>query len=425
MRKRIEKIEVDRFSMFLCIPEFKFIIVISIAAMSIGNVLVYCSPAAESLINDLGYSSTEFSAINALASISAIAGSPLINIVVTKFGRKIAAICSQIGVVLGWVLMIVAGKKYKWIGYISRIVSGIFIGATSGVIPVYIVELAPEEYRAAYGVMCQLFVSIGAVISYAFGLFAKWRLIAILSLIPCGLFLIFIWFCPDSPVTTCLTNLSASEPIFQKKFILPTIISMLSVIFQQLSGINALLTNLNPIFQASKITMSSGAAAVLVSSAQMISTALSSAFIAKFGDRICWSVSSAGQAVALILSFVNEKKNLSPYIPVICLFFDVFLFGMGLGPIPWFVVAKVFPDSNRALASCLNQSFNWLLCSVMIFAFTPMMNAMTLSWVYFFYGIVMVFSIFYGIFLMPKDEKEPEIQNDLDIDTNPQVIREL
>lgn len=412
--------------MFLCTPQFKYILVISLAAMSIGLVLAYCSPAAESILADLKYSTNQFSILNALAAISAIAGSPLINLIVSRFGRKYASIAAQIGVVIGWILLIITGKKYNWLGYISRIISGVSIGATSGVIPVYIVELAPEEYRAAFGVMCQLYVSIGAVLSYAFGLFAKWKLIAILSLIPCALFFALIWFCPDSPVKTSLISSDDSERLFQIKFIKPIIISMLTVIFQQLSGINALLTNLNPIFQQSKITISSGAAAVLVASSQMISTALSSAFIAKFGDKICWIISSAGQAIALILSFVNEKKNLSPYIPVVCLFFDVFLFGMGLGPIPWFVVAKVFPDSVRSLASCLNQAFNWLLCSIMIFAFVPMVDAMTLSWVYFFYGIVMVLSVFYGIFLLPGDQKNNQKEDAADIDnTDTNVVSEL
>ena len=86
--------------------------------------------------------------------------------------------------------------------------------------------------------------------------------------------------------------------------------------------------------------------------------------------------------------------------------FDFFavsiMFGIGLGPIPWFIVVNIFTDSVRALASSLTQGFNWLLCSTMIFAFEPMVSTMTIGWVYFFYSIVMFLATIYGFFLMPS-----------------------
>lgn len=383
-------------------PELKFALVIAFGAMSVGNILVYPSPAGASILVDLNFDAKKMSIFNAIAPISAIFGSPLINIFMNKYGRKISSIIAQVGVVFGYVLLISTNKSYSWLAFISRSVSGIFAGACTGVIPVYIGELAPPDASGAFGTLTQLSLSLGTVISYGYGCFAKWRLIAILDLIPCAIFLIFIWFCPDSPVKSDEYQKQGKiSDLLSRKYVLPIIISLLTVFFQQFSGINALLTNLNSIFASSKISINSNYAALITGSAQFISTLFASFLIGKFGNKVCWIISSAGQAAALYLSWANDKYSISKSIPIICLFADILLFGIGLGPIPWFVVVQVFPDSVRSIAAGINQGINWLLCSVMIFVFTPMVSSMTIGWVYFFYAVIMTLSVFYGIFLLP------------------------
>ena len=77
------------------------------------------------------------------------------------------------------------------------------------------------------------------------------------------------------------------------------------------------------------------------------------------------------------------------------------MFGIGLGPLPWFVVVELFPSSVRSLAVSLTQGLNWLLCSIMIFMFVPLVNLFSIGWVYFIYSFLMFIAFFFGIFYFP------------------------
>ena len=418
-------------------PELKYALTLACGAVSIGMILSFASPAGFSFYNEMCFNGTRKDAFNALPSISAIAGSPLLNLLVYKYGRKVATIGAQAGIVIGWILLIVCGKSYSWLSFIARLISGISMGGASGIIPAYIGEIAPDDAKGSFGVMNQLAVSFGALLEYVFGIFAEWRLIAILSLIPCLIFFIFIWFCPDSKSDiqkneeesvedsteekrseskeTDHSFSSGAKKLFQMNQITNIIICILAVFFQQFSGINALLTNLNNIFEQSNIELDPSVASVIVGAAQVISNILATPFVGFCGNKICWSISAGGQALFLLLAWANEQWDLSKSIPIICLFFDVLLFGLGLGPMPWYVVVELFSGELGSLASSLNQGLNWILCSVMIFAFQPMVNSMTIGWVYFFYGVIMIISMFYGVFLMPGRADKSNSENKCEV----------
>ena len=392
--------------------QLKYVLVLCAAASSVGLVLAYYSPASSTLISYFGFNSFQTSAFNAIPSIFAIIGSPCVDFLVRKYGRKIPTIIIQSGVVFGWILIIATMKSYFWLSFIGRVVCGVSIGGLSALIPVYISELAPEDSKSSYGVLCQLSASFGTLLSYIFGYTNHWRWIAVLSLIPCAVFFIFIWFCPESPV---VDQIKSQQPdpnnasLFQMKYIKPIITAALCVVFQQFSGINALLTNLTPIFNESHISLAPTTATVIVGLAQVIATTASSPIVAKFGNKICWIASTLGQAFFLLLLWANEQFNISPILPVLCLFLDVLMFGIGLGPIPWFVVVLLFPPHLCAFASSLTQGLNYLLCSIMIFTFNPMSDSMGIGWVYFFYSIIMVLATIYGFFLLPSCKKQENI----------------
>jgi len=382
--------------------DFPNILILSFGAMSIGLILAYFSPASQTITQEFTLSLNEQSTFNALAPISAIFGGIFVGIIMSKLGRKLTAAMSSFIVLIGWVLLFFSQKSSKIMIFVSRIVSGIAAGATSGVTPVYISELSPNELRGSYGVMNQLFVSIGAMVSYFIGIFFNWRQIALFSSIPSLIVVLGIFVVPESPVTVNLDEKIGEESLWQAKFSKQILISVFLVVFQQLSGINAILTNLTPIFKASKISFSPGVAATLVGAAQVITTAIASPMVEKLGRKKSWVLSVSGQSIFLVLLWANHQFFNSTILPVVCLFFDVFMFGIGLGPLPWFVVPELFPDSVRSFACSIIQALNWLLCSSLIYLFNEMVKLMTIGWVYFFYGIIMCLAILFGLYILPE-----------------------
>ena len=404
------------------VKELKYALVISTCSMSIGFILAYCSPAAASLYSHFEFNSFQQSAFNAIPNIAAVIGSPLASLFVGKIGRKFSVIILQGSVTIGWILLAITGKSYFWLGFIARVICGLGMGGILGVVPVYIDELAPKDAKNSYGVLNMLFLSCGTLLSYTYGFTNNWRWIACLSLLPCLIFFIFIWFCPDTTPFKPENNEKGEKSgqfkeLFQKENVKSIITAALSVVFQQFSGINALLTNLSPIFEESKIPISSTVASIIVAAAQFVATLSASSLVGIFGNKVCWIASSLGQAICLFIIWAHELFNIGSIVPFICLFLDVLMFGLGVGPIPMFVIVLLFPPELSSLASSLTQGLNYLLSSTMIFSFNEMVATMTIGWVYFFYAVVMIASVIYGFTLLPSgkepfDEEIDEIDED-------------
>lgn len=398
--------------MYLLSKTSLYCLIVALTTMQAGFALAFYSASYITLVDDLKYTSTDGPLFNAISSITAAFGAGFIEFATKRLGRKKTTIASQIIILIGWIIVLCTFPSFRWLGIVGRAVTGIGLGATTAVTPVYINELSPEKYKGAFGIMSQLLLSVGSCLCYCFGIFATWRVIVVLCLIPMMFFFFGIYWVPD--VSFHLEEAKEREPILQKKFLKIGVISLLTVIFQQFSGINALKTNLTPIFINSKITMDSRAASALVTFSQIIPTLCASPIIKNFGRKVCWSISTMGQFVFLFLAFANEYWDISPSIPVACLFLDVLFFGFGLGPLPWSVVAELFPDNLRSKASSINQGINWFLASVMIYLFPIMVDNIGIEWVYLMYSIFNFVSTLFGIFILTGERKPVVPEEDTD-----------
>ena len=384
---------------------------LSVGTLSVGFGLSFYAAGYESLVTDLNLDTTMLKSVfNAVAPLGGMFGSVFINMAVSKLGRKKACLISSVIVLVGYVLIIATKRSYRELAFVGRSISGIGIGAISTVTPVYIAELSPIDHRGSYGVMNQLATSIGVLLMYFFGIWLSWRPLAGIAMVPPVVLIVAIIFIPESPVDKVLRGSLSSESrtdakpdrLCSRKYAKGLVVAFLVVIFQQFSGINALVTNLNPIFIASKVNLESAVSSTIVSASQVLTVACSTPLVEKLGRKKTWMLSTLGQAICLIILWANERWHFSTIVPIIFLFLDVLSFGIGLGPIPWFVVPEMFPDSVRSLATALVQAFNWFLCGLMVFVFPTMQEKMTLGWVYFFYGAIMFVSTFFAIFVLPE-----------------------
>lgn len=392
-----------------CQKALIYVLALSIGTLSVGFGLGFYAAAYLSETIDFKLDTNmKASVFNALAPICAIFGGLIINLTITRYGRKYPTMIASGVVILGYLLIIITKQSYYALAYVGRAISGLGVGAVSTVNPVYIAELSPTEVRGSYGVMSQLFCSIGGLLIYMFGIWLEWRPIAGISFVPPAITIICLFFIPESPAFERMdTSVKMKQVnLFQKKYMKPLLISLLVVIFQQFSGINALGSNLNFIFENSNINLEPSVSSTIVSSAQVITVALSTPLVEFLGRRITWWLSSIGQAIFLFILFANQKWNWSNVLPVVMMFFDILFFGIGLGPLPWFVVPELFPDEVRGIAMGCIQAVNWFLCALMIFVFPTMQETMGLDWVYFFYSIFMLLSFFYGLFFLPETRGE-------------------
>lgn len=383
--------------------ELLYVLIISLGSFACGEGIAFYSPIGVPFTKDMNLSKSQGNWFNTIHHFAAVFGGPIDKLLISVFGRKKSIFITSLTSIISFVLIAVTKKNYYWLGFLGRAIMGLCTGSFSGLCSMYIVEIAPTKYRGSYGVCHQLMITIGISYIYLLGIFCNWFTISLLCLIPVILLSIFIFFVPDlvSEEDSDFEK-ETNETIFQRKFIKPFAVSIFLILFQQFSGINPILSNLEEIFSNAHIRIDASVCSLIVGIAQVFATLIASFCVEKLGRRISWIVSSSGQAVALFLMFSEKKWKYTPYIALVSLLIDVFSFGIAFGPVPWMIVPELFPDSVRALAVSLMTGLNWLISSVTLFIWDPIVSHLGESWGFLLFFIFCTIACLYGIFFMPE-----------------------
>uniref|UniRef100_A0A672YU78 Solute carrier family 2, facilitated glucose transporter member 5 n=1 Tax=Sphaeramia orbicularis TaxID=375764 RepID=A0A672YU78_9TELE len=285
-------------------------------------------------------------------------------------------------------------------------------GLMSGLVPMYIGEIAPKAYRGALGALHQLAIVIGILLSQVLGLdfilgnADMWPILLGLSGAPAVLQSLLLPFCPESP--RYLYILRGNEQEAQKSLyrlkgpydatsdmeemrrekeeadrearvsILSLIrssvyrqqlfVALMMHLSQQLSGINAIFYYSTAIFERAGVAQPVYAT-IGVGVINTIFTLLSVVLVDRAGRRSLTLTGLAGMcccAVAMTvgLKFQNDYSWMS-YVSMASIFLFVSFFEIGPGPIPWFIVAELFSQGPRpaaiALAGCCNWTSNFIV----------------------------------------------------------------
>ena len=313
---------------------------------------------------------------------------------------------------IAWAFLPLMSEHTVWLGIILRALAGVVIGGFSSVIPMYIVELAPPEATGFFGSLNQLGVTIGVTLCYVSGIFCGWQMIAVVGSAIALTLALIIWYIPESPVsgkTAIVDDPASSWEIFRGKWLCKTIVCMLLMVFQQFCGVNAILTNLSDLFSDAGVTLDINVASTITSIAQVISVLIGGFLIEKIGRRWTWIVSFGGLTIADLLYALCRHERLQKRFPRWFPIADVFLFllayGLGGGPIPWFVASEMFPPELRPAAASAVSVSNWSMVFVVVEAFPYVKKAMG------DFGCFLVFTVFsligtiFGVFYItdPKD----------------------
>src|SRR5271155_5640798 len=223
---------------------------------------------------------------------------------------------------------------------VARFIGGLGIGGSSVLGPVYIAELAPAKTRGRLVGTFQINIVIGILLAYLsnyligrLGLGAtEWRWQLGIAAVPAVLFLVLLFGIPPSSrwlVTQKrvdeartvlqmmgaenpegelseivdsihLERLQTSEPLFSWKYRFPLFLAITIGMFNQFSGINAILYYLNDIFAAAGFSKVSGdLQAVAIGFTNLIFTMIAMTMIDKLGRKKLLLTGALGCAACL------------------------------------------------------------------------------------------------------------------------------
>ncbi|HZG24177.1 MAG TPA: sugar porter family MFS transporter, partial [Chitinophagaceae bacterium] len=316
----------------------------------------------------------------AASLIGTVLGSLITGGPAQKYGRKkilvaiaIMYLVSAIGCALTpiWVLFI-----------IFRFIGGVAVGASSVVGPMYISEISPAALRGRLAGLFQLNIVAGIFIAYLTNfLFAdlgenSWRWMLGVMMLPAGLFALLVRTIPESPRWLVLNNRDEEataifartgepdavglireehelskhgikEKLFNGKFNKPILFAVALAMFNQLSGINAILYYAPRIFEMAGFSKAEAyLQPVYIGAANLLFTLIAMSVIDKFGRKTLLLIGTAGIIVFLSLTAYAFNSGVSGNSNVlIYLIGFIAFFAFSQGAVIWVFISEIFPNS--------------------------------------------------------------------------------
>ncbi len=303
---------------------------------------------------------------------------------------------------------------FIYIFIVYRIIGGIGVGLASMLSPLYIAEIAPAKIRGKLVSLNQFAIIFGMLIVYFVNYYIArqgddtwlnaigWRWMFASETIPAGIFLILLFFVPDTPRSLVLKSkpeialevLTKVNGIEEAKKILADIqntvtshsgklfsfgitviiIGVLLSVFQQLVGINVVLYYAPEIFKG----MGSGTdtallQTIIVGSVNLLFTVLAIMTVDKLGRKPLMIIGALGMALsmfALGTTFFSESVGIAA---LIFMLIYVASFAMSWGPVTWVLLSEIFPNKIRGKALALAVAAQWVSNYLVSWTF-PMMD---------------------------------------------------
>ena len=361
---------------------------------------------------------------------SLVAGAPA-----EKYGRK--RVLQAIGL-LYIVTSLVTAFTPSWLPFvIFRFLGGIGVGASSVVGPMYISEISPAARRGRLVALFQFNVVSGILIAFLsnyllFGISEdSWRWMLGVQAAPSLLFFIMVFFVPESPrwlvkngneaeaekvlasigesnVAVALKNIRdslhteiglAKESLFNGHYNKPILYVVVLAMFNQLSGINAIMYYAPRIFEMTGLAKDTALLqAISIGVTNMLFTLLAISLIDKYGRKTLLIIGSAGMVIALgMVTYTFYTQEFGGYLIMLYLVGFIAFFAFSQGAVIWVFMSEIFPNKVRAKGQTLGSFTHWIMAAVISWTF-PIIAESSGNGGFYSFLLFTVMMLLHGIF---------------------------
>lgn len=369
--------------------------------------------ALDGIQKSFGASTTMIQIITSWVTLGALAGALVAGVLADKLGRRITILLAAVLFTLGALLEAISPNTTILV--IGRLIVGFGVGVASVAAPLYAAEQAPTRLRGRFVSTYQLAITIGIFIAYLVDQALinndMWRVMLGVSAVPAILLFIVMMPMPDSPrwfvkvgrrddaikaLTKVRPDVDADAEIteieraaqeddankatwgevFSKKLRKPLMIGIGLAVFQQITGINAIIYYANKIFaQAGFATPEDQAAATTwaIGGVNVLATLIAVFYVDRFGRRPLLLAGLVGMASALVtvgisFHFMDNADTSGAgtggptsagIITLVALVVFIASFAFSLGPVVWTVINEIFPNRVRGRAVAVATAVNW------------------------------------------------------------------
>jgi MFS transporter, SP family, arabinose:H+ symporter len=297
----------------------------------------------------------------------------------------------------------------------------------------YIAEVSPAKWRGRLVGVFQFNIVLGILVAYLSNYLigsaglgdAEWRWKFGVAAAPAALLLAMLFTIPRSPrwlvekghmdearavlgligepdVEASLKTMRAAkdletqfgqERLFAPRNRFPLFLAVSIAMFNQLSGINAILYYLNDIFARAGFNKVSGdLQAVGIGATNLVFTVLAMLIIDRAGRRMLLTIGAIGMAVCLagVAAVFGTGRNGGLLLWLLIGFIASFAFSQGA--VIWVYISEVFPTAVRSRGQSLGSSTHWIMNALISWAF-PIVATSSRTAPFIFFSAMMVLQL--------------------------------
>lgn len=329
----------------------------------------------------------------------------------------------------------------------ARILSGIAIGVSSMICPVYIAEIAPARWRGRLGTLFQFGIVTGIFLTLfinqwiqksgdaAWNTASGWRWMLAAEAVPAFAFLVLLFPIPESPrwlvqagreeeARRILVRVGGAEhaeaeiaavkevlqqeagsfaELFSKHYRLPLLIAFVLAVGAQFSGINSIMYYSTEIFRNATGSADAGfTSSVWIGLVNFLATFGAILFVDKAGRKPLLLLGNAVQVVALLTVGVIFGAN--PRSPALLWFVLLYIsaFAIAAGPLTWLVCSEIFPAKLRGRAMSLSAFFVWVACLAVAQTFPVLLKVIGPARTFWTYAACSALTFLFVLFRLPE-----------------------
>ncbi|KAH0610636.1 uncharacterized protein H6S33_012163 [Morchella sextelata] len=400
--------------------------------------------------------------ITAATSLGALLAGIVAGALADQIGRKWVVAIADVVFIVGAIMQALSGSV--WLMVAGRFVIGIGVGLASLIVPLYLAELSPANYRGRMIIINVLFITFGQVVAYAIGaglthVHGGWRIMVGIGAVPAAAQFVILYWLPESPrylirkgiegqAKTILSQIykgasdrdldekvayikeftedrrpgTASQKAwsdFKSLYTVPSNLRALIIAcglqgIQQFSGFNSLMYFSATIFKSVGFENPT-AVSLIVAGTNFVMTCVTFLVVDRIGRRrvligTLWGCAAGLTICAIAFHYLPRNDagdviggggNRWAILILASQIIYVMFYALGIGNIAWVGQSEVFPYNVRGYGTGMATATNWGANLILGSTFLTMMDKMTPSGAFGFYAILCFLGWLFVIFLYP------------------------
>jgi sugar porter (SP) family MFS transporter len=335
-----------------------------------------------------------------------------------------------------------------WTFFVARFIGGLGVGISTVAAPLYISEISPPNARGRLAGLFQFNIVFGILAAFLSNWLLEgwpddWRWMLGAEAPPALAYTLACLAIPESPRWLLLQGgaenrrraldvlgrmdpqappadleaaaariVAASQPEAAAEggprgLGRPLLLAFLIALFNQLSGINAVLYFAPRIFEMAGL----GEKAALLQSIGIGITMIVFTFVGlwlidRLGRRTLLVIGSLGYILSLGLcawAFATGNTGIVPA----CIFAFIAAHSMGQGAVIWVFIAEIFPDRFRATGQAVGSATHWIMAALLTTVFPAVVVHFAPSSVFAFFCGMMVLQLAWVLLMVPETKGVP------------------